>query len=35
MEIRLIFDHRKDLVAHHTRVQNRLRCHLLEICPEL
>jgi len=35
MEIRLISDHRKDLVAERTRVQNRLRWHLLELCPEL
>jgi transposase len=35
MEIRLLFDHRKDLVAERTRTQNRLRWHLLELCPEL
>ena len=35
MEIRLICDHRRDLVAERTRVQNRLRWHLLELCPEL
>jgi transposase len=35
MEIRLLSDHRKDLVAEHTRVQNRLRWHLLELSPEL
>jgi transposase len=35
MEIRLLSDHRKDLVAERTRVQNRLRWHLLELCPEL
>src|SRR3954454_5464767 len=35
MEIRLLSDHRKDLVAERTRAQNRLRCHLLELCPEL
>ena len=35
LEIRLISDHRKDLVAERTRVQNRLRWHLLELCPEL
>ncbi len=28
-------DHRKDLVAERTRVQNRLRWHLLELCGEL
>ncbi len=33
MEIRLLSDHRKDLVAERTRVQNRLRWHLLELCP--
>jgi transposase len=35
MEIRLLSDHRKDLVAERTRVQNRLRWHLLDLCPEL
>jgi transposase len=35
MEIRLLSDHRKDLVAERTRVQNRLRWHLLELCSEL
>jgi transposase len=35
MEIRLLSDHRKDLVAERTRVQNRLRWHLLALCPEL
>jgi transposase len=35
MEIRLLCDHRKDLVAERTGVQNRLRWHLLELCPEL
>jgi transposase len=35
MEIRLLFDHRHDLVAERTRVQNRLRWHLLDLCPEL
>jgi transposase len=35
MEIRLLCDHRKDLVAERTRAQNRLRWHLLELCPEL
>jgi transposase len=35
MEIRLLPDHRKDLVQERTRVQNRLRWHLLELCPEL
>jgi transposase len=34
MEIRLLCDHRKDLVAERTRAQNRLRWHLLELCPE-
>ena len=35
MEIRLISDHRGDLVADRTRTVNRLRWHLLELCPEL
>ncbi|HEY2201043.1 MAG TPA: IS110 family transposase [Solirubrobacteraceae bacterium] len=35
MEIRLLSDHRHDLVAERTRAQNRLRWHLLELCPEL
>jgi transposase len=35
MEIRLLSDHRKDLVAERTRIQNRLRWHLLELCGEL
>jgi transposase len=35
IEIRLLSDHRKDLVAERTRVQNRLRWHLLELCPEV
>src|ERR687895_698588 len=35
MEVRLLSDHRKDLVAERTRAQNRLRWHLLELCPEL
>jgi transposase len=35
MEIRLIFDHRADLVAERTRIVNRLRWHLLELSPEL
>jgi transposase len=35
MEVRLLCDHRKDLVAGRTRVQNRLRWQLLELCPEL
>ena len=35
MEIRLIADHRNDLVADRTRVVNRLRWHLLVLCPEL
>ncbi len=32
VEIRLLSDHRKDLVAERTRIQNRLRWHLLELC---
>jgi transposase len=35
MEIRLLLDHREDLVAERTRIVNRLRWHLLELCPEL
>jgi hypothetical protein len=35
MEIRLLSDHRGDLIADRTRAQNRLRWHLLELCPEL
>jgi transposase len=35
MEIRLLHDHREDLISERTRAQNRLRWHLLELCPEL
>ena len=35
MEIRLLFDHRADLVAERTRSQNRLRWHLVSLAPEL
>jgi transposase len=35
MEIRLLLDHRNDLVADRTRTVNRLRWHLLQLCPEL
>ena len=35
MEIRLISDHRGDLLADRTRTVTRLRWHLLELCPEL
>ena len=35
MEIRLLFDHREDLVKERTRIQNRLRWHLLELCPDV
>jgi transposase len=35
MEIRLLSDHRNDLVQERTRVQNRLRWHLVALCPEL
>jgi transposase len=35
MEIRLISDHRKDLVGERARAQSRLRSHLLELCPSL
>jgi transposase len=34
MEIRLISDHRKDLVGERTRMINRLRWHLLDLWPE-
>jgi transposase len=35
MEIRLLSDHRENLVRERTRMQNRLRWHLLDLCPEL
>ena len=35
MEIRLLADHRTDLVAERTRHINRLRWHLVDLCPEL
>jgi transposase len=35
MEIRLLSDHRRDLVAERTRTVNRLRWHLLELSSEL
>jgi transposase len=35
MDIRLLSDHRGDLVAERTRTINRLRWHLLQLCPEL
>jgi transposase len=35
MAIRLLLDHRQDLVAERTRTVNRLRWHLLALCPEL
>jgi transposase len=34
-ELRLLVDHREDLVAERTRMQNRLRWHLHELDPEL
>jgi transposase len=34
-EIRLLVDHREDLVNERTRIQQRLRWHLHELCPEL
>jgi transposase len=34
-EIRLLLDHREDLVAERTRIQQRLRWHLHELEPEL
>jgi transposase len=33
-ELRLLVDHREDLVAERTRIQNRLRWHLHELFPE-
>ena len=35
IEIRLLADHRDDLVAERTRAQNRLHWHLVDLCPEL
>jgi transposase len=35
MEIRLLAEHRSGLIADRTRAQNRLRWHLLELCPRL
>src|SRR4051794_24855076 len=35
LEIRLLCDHREDLVAERTRIINRLRWHLVDMCPEL
>jgi transposase len=35
MNIRLLLDHRNDLVAERTRTVNRLRWHLLQLSPEL
>jgi transposase len=35
MEIRLLSDRRDQLVGERTRLQNRLRWHLLQLCPEL
>jgi transposase len=34
-EVRLLHDHRADLVAERTRIQNRLRWHLHDLDPEL
>jgi transposase len=34
-EVRLLVDHRDDLVAERTRIQSRIRWHLHEIAPEL
>jgi transposase len=34
MEIRLLLDHRPDLVAERTRTANRLRWHLVILCPD-
>ena len=35
LEIRLLSDHRSDLIAERTRQINRLRWHLVDICPDL
>ena len=35
LEIRLLCDHREDLVAERTRIINRLRWHLVDLCPDL
>jgi transposase len=35
LEIRLLHDHRADLVSERTRQINRLRWHLVDLCPEL
>lgn len=34
-ELKLLVDHREDLVGERTRIQNRLHCHLHELEPEL
>jgi transposase len=35
IKIRLLADHRQDLIAERTRTVSRLRWHLLDLCPEL
>ena len=35
LEIKLLLDHREDLVSERTRIQNRLRWHLHDLWPEL
>jgi len=35
LEIRLLVDHRADFVSERTRQINRLRWHLVDVCPEL
>src|SRR3954451_20080659 len=35
LELRLLADHRDQLVAERTRAQNRLRWQLVELCPKL
>jgi transposase len=35
LEIRLLADHRSDLIAERTKQINRLRWHLVDLCPEL
>jgi hypothetical protein len=35
LEIRLLADHRSDIVAERTRQISRLRWHLVDLCPDL
>lgn len=34
-EIRLLADHRNHLIVERTRIENRLRWHLVDLCPQL